>query len=96
MDRTTCAWIARLYDSRLQRGYVMGKLTNDPVYATTVAAIAGTQLPLPELGCGIGPLGQYLSAQGHRLPTNSVVLWKTLGSTCVSNHCMGVHRSTVT
>jgi hypothetical protein len=68
MDRTTCARIARLYDSRLQRGYVMGKLANDPVYAATVAAIADTQLPLLDLGCGIGLLGQYLSAQGHRLP----------------------------
>ena len=68
MDRTTCARIASLYDSRLQRGYVMGKLTNDPVYAATVAAIAGTQLPLLDLGCGIGLLGQYLNAQGHRLP----------------------------
>ena len=68
MDRTTCARIARLYDSRLQRGYVMGKLTSDPAYAATVAAIAGTQLPLLDLGCGIGLLGQYLSAQGHRLP----------------------------
>ncbi|OOG57347.1 class I SAM-dependent methyltransferase [Rhodanobacter sp. C03] len=68
MDRTTCARIASLYDGRLQRGYVMGKLTNDPVYAATVAAIAGTQLPLLDLGCGIGLLGQYLSAQGHRLP----------------------------
>jgi 2-polyprenyl-3-methyl-5-hydroxy-6-metoxy-1,4-benzoquinol methylase len=68
MDRTTCARIASLYDNRLQRGYVMGKLTNDPVYAATVAVIAGTQLPLLDLGCGIGLLGQYLSAQGHRLP----------------------------
>lgn len=68
MDRTTCARIASLYDSRLQRGYVMGKLTNDPVYAATVAAIAGTHLPLLDLGCGIGLLGQYLGAQGHRLP----------------------------
>ena len=68
MDRTTCARIAKLYDSRLQRGYVMAKLPSDPVYAATVAAIADTPLPLLDLGCGIGLLGQYLSAEGHRQP----------------------------
>jgi len=66
MDRTTCARIASPYDSWLQRGYVMAKLPSDPVYAATVAAIADTPLPLLDLGCGIGLLGQYLSAQGHR------------------------------
>jgi 2-polyprenyl-3-methyl-5-hydroxy-6-metoxy-1,4-benzoquinol methylase len=68
MDRRTRHRIARLYENALQRCYVRSKLTNDPVYAATAARIAGSSLPLLDIGCGIGLLGQYLYAQGHQQP----------------------------
>ncbi|OHC49358.1 MAG: methyltransferase type 11 [Rhodanobacter sp. RIFOXYA1_FULL_67_6] len=68
MDRRSRQRIARLYDKHLQRGYVRGKLAGDPVYAATAALVAGTTLPLLDIGCGIGLLGLYLHALGHAQP----------------------------
>ncbi|WP_447733407.1 class I SAM-dependent methyltransferase [Rhodanobacter soli] len=68
MDRRSRQRIARLYDSYLQRGYVRGKLAGDPVYAATATLVAGTTLPLLDIGCGIGLLGLYLHALGHAQP----------------------------
>ncbi|TAM61002.1 MAG: class I SAM-dependent methyltransferase [Rhodanobacter sp.] len=68
MDRAARHRIARLYDNRLQRLYVRSKLANDPVYAATAALVGGSDLPLLDIGCGIGLLGQYLNAQGHLPP----------------------------
>jgi SAM-dependent methyltransferase len=65
MDRRSRQRIANLYDSHLQRGYVWSKLASDPVYAATAGLLAGTALPLLDIGCGIGLLGLYLHAQGH-------------------------------
>jgi 2-polyprenyl-3-methyl-5-hydroxy-6-metoxy-1,4-benzoquinol methylase len=68
MDRTARELIARRYDSRLQRSHVRWKLCVDPAYAATAAAIAGTPLPLLDIGCGLGLLGQYLNAGGNVQP----------------------------
>jgi cyclopropane fatty-acyl-phospholipid synthase-like methyltransferase len=68
MDRHTRTRIAALYDGHIQRGYVRGKLAGDPVYAATAALVAGSTLPLLDIGCGIGLLGHYLHAQAHLQP----------------------------
>lgn len=68
MDRRTRQHIASHYDGHLQRGYVRGKLASDPVYAASSAVLAGSTLPLLDIGCGIGLLGQYLHVQGYRMP----------------------------
>jgi 2-polyprenyl-3-methyl-5-hydroxy-6-metoxy-1,4-benzoquinol methylase len=68
MDLRTRHRIVSLYDGHLQRCYVRSKLASDPVYATTATLIAGSSLPLLDIGCGIGLLGQCLHAQGHRQP----------------------------
>ncbi|HEY8683209.1 MAG TPA: class I SAM-dependent methyltransferase [Rhodanobacter sp.] len=68
MDRPARRLIARLYDTRLHRGYAMGKLASDPAYAAAAAIIAGSTLPLLDIGCGIGLLGHYLHARGHMQP----------------------------
>jgi len=56
--------IANSYDHWLQRHYVRGKLAADPAYAATAALIMGRPMPLLDIGCGIGLLGQYLHARG--------------------------------
>jgi len=68
MDRTTRQNITGLYGNRLQRLYVKSKLSSDPVYAATIAIIAGSALPLLDIGCGIGLLGHCLHALGHAQP----------------------------
>ena len=68
MDRRSRQHIANLYDGQLQRGYVRSKLASDPVYAAAAALVAGTTLPLLDIGCGIGLLGLYLHALGHARP----------------------------
>ncbi len=65
MDSRTRQHIASRYDGHLQRGYVRGKLAGDPVYAAVTAVLADSTLPLLDIGCGIGLLGQYLHAHGH-------------------------------
>jgi 2-polyprenyl-3-methyl-5-hydroxy-6-metoxy-1,4-benzoquinol methylase len=57
--------IAGRYDSRGRRGYARGKLAGDPVYAAIADVLAGAApLPLLDIGCGMGLLGQYLHARG--------------------------------
>lgn len=64
MDRRQRQRIANRYDNVFQRGYVRGKLASDPVYAATAALLADSSLPLLDIGCGIGLLGQYLNMHG--------------------------------
>ncbi len=56
--------IANSYDHWLQRRYVKGKLATDPAYAATAALVKDRPMPLLDIGCGIGLLGQYLHACG--------------------------------
>ncbi|AIF47447.1 class I SAM-dependent methyltransferase [Dyella japonica] len=56
--------IANSYDHWLQRRYVKGKLAADPAYAATAALVMNKPMPLLDIGCGIGLLGQYLYARG--------------------------------
>lgn len=65
MDHRSRQDIANRYDGHLQRCYVRCKLAIDPVYSAASAVLAGSSLPLLDIGCGIGLLGQFLHQQGH-------------------------------
>ena len=56
--------IANSYEHWLQRRYVKGKLAADPAYAATAALIRNRPMPLLDIGCGIGLLGQHRHARG--------------------------------
>ncbi|HET6553991.1 MAG TPA: class I SAM-dependent methyltransferase [Dyella sp.] len=64
MDATALYRIAESYDHWFQRRYVQGKLATDPAYAAVADLVARRPLPLLDIGCGIGLLGQYLYARG--------------------------------
>ncbi len=64
MDAAARGHIADRYDHWFQRRYVMGKLATDPAYAATAALVGEHPMPLLDIGCGIGLLGQYLHALG--------------------------------
>lgn len=57
--------IAALCDRRWDYYYTRSKLSSDPVYAAVVREIADCLMPVLDVGCGIGLLGQYLRMSGH-------------------------------
>jgi 2-polyprenyl-3-methyl-5-hydroxy-6-metoxy-1,4-benzoquinol methylase len=64
-DRAARGAIAARFPGRGEHWYVAGKLATDPLYAG-VAEVFACALPLPllDVGCGLGLLGQYLHACG--------------------------------
>ncbi|WP_395751318.1 class I SAM-dependent methyltransferase [Prosthecobacter sp.] len=61
--------IARLCTIRSQRWercYTIMKLRSDPVYAAVAEALAGSSLPVLDIGCGIGLLAFYLREAGYK------------------------------
>jgi 2-polyprenyl-3-methyl-5-hydroxy-6-metoxy-1,4-benzoquinol methylase len=64
LDRATRNIIASHYSHRGHRLHARWKLANDPAYATAADLLGHSSLPLLDIGCGIGLLGQYLHAAG--------------------------------
>jgi len=64
LDRAGCNIIAGHYANRGHRVHARWKLAHDPVYAVTAELLRHARLPLLDIGCGIGLLGQYLHAAG--------------------------------
>ena len=64
--------IAAHYAQRRHRFYARWKLAVDPAYAATAALLGDSALPLLDVGCGIGLLGQYLRASGARVSYSGV------------------------
>lgn len=56
--------IAGLYPGHWDRRYVPAKLKSDPLYAGVHAELRGSELPLLDLGCGLGLLAFYLREHG--------------------------------
>lgn len=68
LDAATLKDIAGLYlPSRWHYYYAHSKLSTDPLYAAVVGALAGTDAPLLDLGCGVGLLPHYAKAAGMPL-----------------------------
>lgn len=56
--------IARLFSGRFEKSYVASKLRTDPLYAALADEIRDSQLPLLDLGCGLGLVAFYLRSLG--------------------------------
>ncbi|MGP1666648.1 MAG: class I SAM-dependent methyltransferase, partial [Rhodanobacter sp.] len=67
-QRTMSDIISGHYAHRGHRLYVRWKLANDPACAVTTKWLRHSALPVLDIGCGIGLLGQYLYASGVRSP----------------------------
>ncbi len=59
--------VPALFDSRFLRGYARAKLARDPVYAA-VAERLPADLPLLDIGCGVGLLALSLRQRGFTAP----------------------------
>ena len=60
--------ISSCFNGHWLRGYVRGKLRNDPVYTEAAAIIAAFPAPVLDIGCGPGLLAHYLNACGIQVP----------------------------
>jgi 2-polyprenyl-3-methyl-5-hydroxy-6-metoxy-1,4-benzoquinol methylase len=64
--------LAALYDRRALQHYVRWKVRTDPAYTAAFEALRGRDLPLIDLGCGVGILAFYLREQGYDAPVIGV------------------------
>ncbi len=64
--------IAARYAQLGHRLHARWKLANDPVYAAAADLLGDSTLPILDIGCGIGLLGQYLTAAHARVSYTGV------------------------
>lgn len=62
------ACLCTLRSRRWERCYTIMKLRSDPVYAAVTQELAGSSLPVLDIGCGIGLLAFYLRESGYAAP----------------------------
>ena len=60
--------IAALFSSRWHQGYTKSKLRTDPLYNGVYEAFADSDLPLLDLGCGLGIAAFYLRERELAFP----------------------------
>jgi len=60
--------IASLYHGRWDRNYVACKLRTDPLYDALAQTIRDSDLPLLDLGCGLGLVAFFLRSEGIDVP----------------------------
>jgi SAM-dependent methyltransferase len=60
--------IAALYDRAILRSYVRWKIRTDPVYSAVLGRLRGRNVPLIDVGCGVGLLPFFLREHGYDVP----------------------------
>ena len=68
LSSPTLKRIARRSDTLWNWFYVPAKLRSDPVYEAVTRELAGSSLPVLDIGCGLGLLTHYLREAGHGAP----------------------------
>ncbi|MFW6060259.1 MAG: class I SAM-dependent methyltransferase [Phycisphaeraceae bacterium] len=71
-DRQLVTRIARRYPTYYLRGYARGKLRSDPVYEAVRVRLDGSELPVLDIGCGIGLCALYLREHGFTAPITGI------------------------
>jgi 2-polyprenyl-3-methyl-5-hydroxy-6-metoxy-1,4-benzoquinol methylase len=66
------ARLAGLYPGQWDRRYVPAKLKSDPLYRAVHEELCGSELPLLDLGCGLGLLAFYLREKGLHFPIHGL------------------------
>jgi 2-polyprenyl-3-methyl-5-hydroxy-6-metoxy-1,4-benzoquinol methylase len=64
--------IATLFPGHWNRNYVASKLRTDPLYTALAENLRGSDLPLLDLGCGLGLLAFFLRAEGIGVPIHGL------------------------
>ena len=61
--------IAARFDCSLAtRGYIIGKIATDPAYAAVLERFRDSELPIIDIGCGLGLLAHFLRERGCVAP----------------------------
>ena len=60
--------LAALYEGRALQGYVRWKVRADLAYSAVRDVLHGRNVPLVDVGCGVGLLPLYLREHGHTAP----------------------------
>lgn len=68
MNHTAIRKIAALFPGRWDRNYVAAKLRTDPLYSALAQNLRGSDLPLLDLGCGLGLSAFFLRSEGIGMP----------------------------
>ena len=64
--------IAARYQTLFLRNYARSKLATDPLYAAVADRLRGIDLPIIDVGCGIGLMAAYLRERGFALPITGI------------------------
>ena len=64
--------VASRFRTRFLSRYVASKLATDPLYSAVAERLAGHELPLTDIGCGVGLMAFYLRERGFRLPITGI------------------------
>lgn len=72
MNAAAIGKIAALFPGHWDRNYVATKLRTDPLYAALAENLRGSDLPLLDLGCGLGLSAFYLRAEGIQVPIHGL------------------------
>ncbi len=72
MSDPTHLRIAGLFPEKSQHYYIRTKLRTDPLYTAVHRELADSDLPLLDLGCGLGVLAFYLREKGLTVPIHGL------------------------
>ena len=67
-DAVIAAKVSQFFRTRWLQGYARGKLKSDPVYRASYDRIGTSDLPLLDVGCGMGLHAFYLRERGYTAP----------------------------
>lgn len=68
MTKSELKALADRFPNHWDRHYVANKLRMDPLYGAIAETLRGSQLPLLDLGCGLGLLAFFLRSTGNSVP----------------------------
>lgn len=72
MTDITAQRLSGLFSGRYNQSYIRTKLRTDPLYSAIDQELKGADLPLQDLGCGLGVLAYYLREKGHTFPIHGL------------------------
>ncbi len=64
--------LAGFFPGKYNQNYIRTKLRMDPLYGAIHRELEGADLPLQDLGCGLGVLAYYLREKGHTFPIHGL------------------------
>jgi 2-polyprenyl-3-methyl-5-hydroxy-6-metoxy-1,4-benzoquinol methylase len=83
--------IAGLFPGRWDRNYVAAKLRTDPLYSALAENLRGSELPLLDLGCGLGLSAFYLRSEGVIVPIHGLDYdIRKIDSACLAAKASGI------